>query len=483
MSYIGWLGGRLLLAAVMAGVATFAGGALGGLLFGFQCRALTSNDTGKLPPLAATICESFLGFGTACLGTGVAVGLVMATTGWRRSASDPKSPSAYQWPDDGRRARTAGAPPAPVTWLLVPAFLLIVTLLSTWLAASQAIHFVALHFATLSHGLDGLLLMPPGFTLGTAGTLLLGELGLLLLLSARSPLFPPTYVLLAVAHLGLIVCNRSLLGAIRSISEPAGSELPILQTVESVVAAAVPGLIWSLVAHAGALPFLMLAGVRALFSPRHPPARISPRPPTAPAPSVEPVTSASVPLQAMWPRPALGAEPGLGTKYFLRATFLAWPFAGRIRINGLEDASTLTASLTPLRPRPTIQVWLETPRGRVHIVTMESRHLLGFGNKFDIRDGARQEPLAVVKKLFAANWLVYGPTGDLAAVVTKERSGLGTAAFVARIGERPVASFAWSNAMRPALEADFSADAERLIDRRLGVALGVLLFVNLSFGR
>ena len=91
--------------------------------------------------------------------------------------------------------------------------------------------------------------------------------------------------------------------------------------------------------------------------------------------------------------------------------------------------------------------------------------------------------MAVVKKPFAANWLVYGPTGDLAAVVTKERSGLGTAEFVARIGERPVASFAWSNAMRPALEADFSADAERLLDRRLGVALGVLLFVNLSFGR
>jgi len=467
MSYVGWLGGRLLLAAVMAGVATFAGGALGGLLSGFECRALTSNDTGKLPPPAATICGSFLGFGTACLGTGVAVGLLMATTGRRRWASDTES----------------GAPAAPVAWLLVPAYFLIVTLLSTWRAASPAIHFVALHFATLSHGLDGLLLMPPGFTLGTAGTLLLGELGLLLLLSARSPLFPRTCVLLAVAHLGLIVCNRALLGAIRSISEPAGSELPILQTVESVVAAAVLGLIWSLVAHAGALPFLMLPGVRALFPPRHPPTRISARPLTVPAASVEPVTSTSVPLQAMRPRPAPGAESGLGTKYFLRATFLAWPFAGRVSINSLKDASTLTASLTSLRLRPTIQVWLETPRGRVHIVTMESRHLLGFGSKFDIRDGARQEPLAVVKKPFAANWLVYGPTGDLAAVVTRERSGLGTAEFVARIGERLVASFAWSNAMRPALEADFSADAERLLDRRLGVALGVLLFVNLSFGR
>src|SRR5262245_46014062 len=97
MSYIGWLGGRLLLAATMAGVATFAGGALGGLLSGFECRALTSNDTGKLPPLAVTICGSFLGFGTACLGTGVAVGLLMATTGCADRRPIP-SPSPLRLP-------------------------------------------------------------------------------------------------------------------------------------------------------------------------------------------------------------------------------------------------------------------------------------------------------------------------------------------------------------------------------------------------
>src|SRR5262249_35356433 len=45
-------------------------------------------------------------------GHGVAVGLLMVTT--------------------GRRPWASGAPPAPVAWLLVPAFLLIVALLSTW---------------------------------------------------------------------------------------------------------------------------------------------------------------------------------------------------------------------------------------------------------------------------------------------------------------------------------------------------------------
>jgi hypothetical protein len=44
-----------------------------------------------------------------------------------------------------------------------------------------------------------------------------------------------------------------------------------------------------------------------------------------------------------------------------------------------------------------------------------------------------------------------------------------------------VAAFSWSNVLRPSVEADLSGGTEQWLDRRLGVALGVLLFVNLSF--
>ena len=44
-----------------------------------------------------------------------------------------------------------------------------------------------------------------------------------------------------------------------------------------------------------------------------------------------------------------------------------------------------------------------------------------------------------------------------------------------------MASFTWANVLRPALEIDLSADTERRLDRRLGVALGVIVFVNMSF--
>src|SRR5262249_59793257 len=119
-----------------------------------------------------------------------------------------------------------------------------------------------------SQGLDGVVLMPPGFVLGAIGTLLFSQLGLLLLLWARSPLFPRVYVVCAFAHLGLIICNRAMVDAVRSISSPAGTELPILQVVETIVAATAKGLILPLTAHAAGLPLLMLEQARALFSPQ-----------------------------------------------------------------------------------------------------------------------------------------------------------------------------------------------------------------------
>jgi hypothetical protein len=53
---------------------------------------------------------------------------------------------------------------------------------------------------------------------------------------------------------------------------------------------------------------------------------------------------------------------------------------------------------------------------------------------------------------------------------------------VAYIGQHVVASFSWYNALKPALGIDLSGDIQQLLDRRIGIALGVLLFMNLSFG-
>jgi hypothetical protein len=169
----------------------------------------------------------------------------------------------------------------------------------------------------------------------------------------------------------------------------------------------------------------------------------------------------------------------LGTRYRLRASFLAWPLVGRISIAGEDTGRTLTASITP--PWPVIAVWSDARKERVPIVTMESRRPFGLGNTFDVRDGLARELLATVRKPFAGEWLVYRPSGDLLAVIARERSGFGTAEFVVRMDGCPMGSFMWSNVIRPALEVDLSADTAQQLDRRLGIALGILVFANMSF--
>jgi hypothetical protein len=479
MPFLTWLAERVLLVASMIGVATIGGGALGGFLSSLACRAFTSTEGGSdRPPIAEAICASLLRVGIVCLATAVSIGLFTAVDAWRRARSDRKSAPEDAWIEEGR-VRPADVPPAHGAWLLLPAFILIVTIVVSWQAASSAVEFLAQNFQR-SQGLDGIVLMPPGFILGGIGTLVLADLGLLLLLSARSAVFPRTYVFVVVVHLGLIVCSRTILDAVRSISVPAGSELPMLQAVEAIVLIGVQGLTWSLAVRASGLPLLMLQSVRGHFRPRSLGAQVLPRLAPSPVPPTEP------------PRPAVGslrppaaihpvtdALPMLGTKYLVSASFLAWPLVGRTRIADGETGRTLTASITP--PWPVIEVWFDARKERVPIVTMESRRLFGLGNEFDIRDGLAREPLATVRKPFAGEWMVYRPTGDLLAVIAKERSGFGRAEFIVRMDGRPMGSIAWSNVVRPLLEADFSADTAQQFDRRLGIALGVLVFANMSF--
>ena len=466
--FLVWLGRRAILAACLAGAGTFAGGTLGGVLSASVCVAMSSGGGESLSD-AGAICDSLFRFGATCLIAAAGVGLAFAIAAWRRSRSN----AFDSWEEEG----VSEADGQPLLW--VSGFILAATLVVTWLAGSPALDLLALTLSPSSWTFDGVLLMPPGFTAGTMATLLAAEAGLLILLCARSPLLPRTYALVAVAHLALVVCQRSLLGMVRTALDAFGADTPMLHTVETVVAAGTQGLTWSLAAHAAGLPLLMLPQVRSLFRP----------PPPAPARSRRPVSivtaqpdcNGAAPAQAAWLQPLNEAGVALGTKYVLRSTFLAWPLLGTLRIDGVDEDASLTARLVPLSSRPSVQVWLESPGRQIPIVTMDSLHLFGLGNTFDVLDGGTRERLAIVCKPFAGDWQVYDEAADLAAIVARDRAGLGTATYVARADEATAGVFTWSNVMRPGLEIDLSGDVDRPLDRRLGLALGVLIFINLSF--
>jgi hypothetical protein len=65
----------------------------------------------------------------------------------------------------------------------------------------------------------------------------------------------------------------------------------------------------------------------------------------------------------------------------------------------------------------------------------------------------------------------------------RDSESLGHATYHAWIGAHQAGTLMWSNVLKPALEIDYSADPDRLLDRRLGVALGLLLFIDLSIPR
>src|SRR5215470_5876515 len=127
MTFIGWLGRRFILVACLTGIATFAGGTLGGFLSGSLCRALSTDDRGGRPQLADAICTSFLGFGGVCLATAVVVCLVVVAAASRRSRSDRASTSEATWPEQGRRASPAEVRPDVGAWLIILLALILIT--------------------------------------------------------------------------------------------------------------------------------------------------------------------------------------------------------------------------------------------------------------------------------------------------------------------------------------------------------------------
>jgi hypothetical protein len=96
--------------------------------------------------------------------------------------------------------------------------------------------------------------MAPLYELAAMATLFVGELALLLLFFAGHPLFPRAYILLAMAHLGFLLCMHNALGVTRLVTAPAGSQFPILQQHEETMAAVVRNLSWLFAEHVIAIP-------------------------------------------------------------------------------------------------------------------------------------------------------------------------------------------------------------------------------------
>ncbi len=471
MSLTTWLARRLWRLACTAGGAILVAGTIAGLAAGLFCVKFAASATGAPQLSVDAVCRNLLRFGTTSLLTGLAItGFLAGSRGWPRPGPAAE-PTTVLKPvtDDERRASG---------WLLLLAAALIALPVGTVLAAIPALGFVGRHFERVSQSLDGLLLMAPLYGLTTTATLFVGELAVLLLFLARHSLFPRAYIVLAMAHLGFLLGLHNALEGTRLVTALAGSQFPILQQHEATMVVVVRHLSWLLGAHGIAIPLVLLPGaVRTTFARRLPgapdsqplpviPAAMTPRQPEPSAVSVQ-------------TGPA-GVGPFQGAKYVVRATYLSWPLAGVLKVTEFDSGRTFTARMVPLQLRPTIEVYSER-RERTQILEIKSRGILAMGAWFDILDGATHETIGAVKKQVASDWLIHDRQSQPIGVVTQRRASLGFGEYVAYLGQHPVASFSWSNVLKPALGIDLSGDNQQLLDRRLGIALGVLLFMHRSF--
>jgi hypothetical protein len=176
---------------------------------------------------------------------------------------------------------------------------------------------------------------------------------------------------------------------------------------------------------------------------------------------------------------AAGEGSLTSSRFHVQATYVGGFFGARLPIRDLDSGRALVGQVVPLRLRSLIQVFTHGQPQR-EIFRIAARRVLSIGGPYDVFDSARNELLAVIRKRLAGDWEIHDAQDQLIGVVVLGEWGMGHATHRVLIGPNEVGTLHWTNTIRPMLEIDYSMDVDQLLDRRVGLALGVLLFLNRS---
>jgi hypothetical protein len=359
--------------------------------------------------------------------------------------------------------------------VLAVGFALTVLPVLVLLAARPTVAFVNRNRALWSRSFDGILLMVPMFELAVMATCLIAGVGLLILFATRDRLFPRMYALLVTAQLGLLVTSQKALAVTRSVTALMEGEVPIVDEHLAAVSAAGRHLSWALGGYAALAPVALLApSVRKRFAARPLPTLETPAPRPADRPPLAPASR---------PRPAAGAAGGpflASNRFHVRTNYLALPFwGGRLKLKDLDMARSYVAGIPPLALRTTVGVRPD-PSDSADVLRIEARNPFSIGGWYEVFDALSREKIGVIRWRFADDWLIHDPEGRPIGILTAGDRSLGRGAYHAFIGQQEVGALSFTNVLGPTLEMDYSMDVDQLLDRRLGVALGMLLFIERS---
>ncbi len=469
MHLVRWIAHRLIGLALTTTGAVLVAGIASGLGIGFFCMQGIGPENAAPSsepfPSVDTVCRALLKFGLTCVVTAIAMLVAWVASRALKSGAGTSSATTTA-PDDGSAEQGGAVAAVGLALTVLP--------ITVILGARPAISFIDRNRELWSGQLDGILLMVPMFELVIMATCLVAGIGLLLLFATRDRMFPRAYAVLVTAQLGLLVTSHQALAVTRSVTAFLEGQVPVVDDHVAAVESTNRHLSWALAAYAALLPVALLSpSVRRRFAARSFASTAMDVPPSHEPPAADPPARI---------RPM--AEPGQdvslqSSRYFVHATYLAAPFGGRLKLQDLDLNRGYVAQVAPLSLRTTVQVHRDRS-GSPDVLRIEARQALSFGGLYDVFDAPSREKIGVIRWRFAADWLLYDPLDREIGLLTASGWSLGQGAFQARIGPHEVGTLSWSNVLRPTLELDYSMDADQRLDRRLGVALGILLFLERS---
>lgn len=179
----------------------------------------------------------------------------------------------------------------------------------------------------------------------------------------------------------------------------------------------------------------------------------------------------------------------LHTTYLIRRKVLKL-FGGVFHVFGPDGSVVLYSKMKAFKLREDIRIYTGEDM-QTELLTISARNIIDFGATYDVTDAVTGEKLGALRRkglrsILRDAWLVLDDSDReiglieednmLLALVRRFLSNLVPQSYTGQINGQPVLEFKQNfNPFVMKLNLDFSPDTGGLLDRRLGLAAGILL--------
>jgi hypothetical protein len=179
------------------------------------------------------------------------------------------------------------------------------------------------------------------------------------------------------------------------------------------------------------------------------------------------------------------------SKYLIRRKFFRL-FGGAFYVDGPNGEMLMYGEMKAFKLREDIRVYTDLNKTQ-EVLTIKARKIIDFSSAYDVTDPATGESVGALKRrgwksMLKDEWVIMSAEGQDVGLIQEDRLALALIRrlvpmanlipqlFRADIGGKKVCEYRQLfNLFLLKLDTDFTSDTEGLLDRRLGIAAGILL--------